>query len=229
MKFTGEFEDSAQTLLNLWRKQRAAGRTDHQKLAASISRNVRANMILTLTDTRSDDPMDFYITFLHRYSIPSAILKVVADVQRDQKFSEFKDQDYLNSAVIGPYQATTQSQNPLIDTVLTKIMGFKVLYDRIVVPHINPAGRSDWVMSLTETRLVLPVPEKDPDIDPEDVRILQLLREGETAKEIATYSGNSPRTIEHRIERLKKRFGARNIPHLVSLSISHAYETANCV
>lgn len=228
MKFTGEFEDSAQMLLNVWRRQRETGRTDPKALSASILRNLRANMILTMTDTTSENPMNFHVTFLHRYTIPSAILKVVADVQRDQKFSEFKDQEYLQSAVIGPYQKTALEQNPLIDTVLTKIMGFKVLYDRVVVPHINAAGRSNWVMSLTETRFVLPVPEKDPGIDPEDVRILQLLREGETAKEIAVYSGNSPRTIEHRIERLKKRFGAKNIPHLVSLSISHAYETANC-
>lgn len=225
MKFTGEFQDCAQTLLNGWRKQRASGQTDAQKLAAFVGHKVRANMIVALTDTRSENPMDFRVTFLHRYSIPSGILKVFADVQRDQKFSEFRDQEYLHSSVIGPYQSIVQSQNPLIDTVLAKMFGFKILYDRIVLPQINPAGRSEWCMSLTETRLVLPVPSRDPDIDPEDVRILQLLREGETAKEIAVYSGNSPRTIEHRIERLKKRFGAKNIPHLVTLSISHAYET----
>jgi hypothetical protein len=43
-----------------------------------------------------------------------------------------------------------------------------------------------------------------------------------SAKEIAAVAGLSFRTIQHRIERMKSRFGARSIAHLVALSISTA-------
>lgn len=225
MRFTGGFQECSDRLLEGWRRQRPTERLEAQRLVASISQKLRSNMIVSLTDTRSENPMDYRVTFLHRYSIPSAILRIMGNLQDELKFSDFKDQEYLHRSVIGHYKSVIETQSPLVDHVLSRMFGFRVLYDRVVLPQINPGSRSEWCLSLTETRLVLPTPGRDPDLDPEDVRILQLLREGESAKEIAVTSGNSPRTIEHRIDRLKKRFGAKNIPHLVALSIGHACET----
>lgn len=40
--------------------------------------------------------------------------------------------------------------------------------------------------------------------------------EGETAKEIAVELGLSQRTIEHRIDKMKIRYEARNVVHLTA-------------
>lgn len=221
MRFTGAFQECSADLLDAWRDQSVDGRGDPAALRAVLDGRLKSNMILSKTDTSSENPMDFHVTFLHRFELPSRILKV-GDPQRDQKFSEFRDQAYLHSSVIPAYRSVVASRKPHFDQVSTKLLGFRILYDRVIVPEPRREGRVRWCMSLTETRFALPVPLKDPQIDHEDVKVLQLLREGDSAKEIAEKSGFSRRTIEGRIERLKKRFGARNVAHLITMSISHA-------
>lgn len=221
MRFTGAFQDCSADLLDAWLKQTAEDRADPDALAAVLEGRLKSNMILSWTDTSSDNPMDFHVTFLHRFSLPSKILSI-GDPQRDQKFSEFRDQDYLHSSVIPVYRSVIETRKPHLDQVSAKLLGFRILYDRVIVPEPRKEGRARWCMSLTETRFALPVPLRDPQLDHEDVKVLQLLREGDSAKEIAEKSGFSRRTIEGRIERLKRRFGARNIAHLISMSISHA-------
>lgn len=223
MKLSG-FHDAADRLVSQWAALVATGRLDPRILSATVRERLRPNMILALTDTRPENPMDYYVTFLHRYGIPSGILKVlgVGDLQRDQRLGEFRDQQYLHRCVIGHYRAIIETQKPVVDRVSSTMFGFRILYDRVVLPHVNPGGRSEWCLSLTETRLVLPLPGGNPRLDAQDIRVLQLLHEGSSAKEIGECTGLSPRTVEHRIDRLKKKFEARNIAHLVALSITYA-------
>jgi DNA-binding NarL/FixJ family response regulator len=47
-----------------------------------------------------------------------------------------------------------------------------------------------------------------------------LLKEGYTLKEIATKVERSHRTVEHRVEDLKTRMGARNLHHLIAISMA---------
>lgn len=219
MKFSGVFHDCVADLHEAWRNE--DGEAEPERLVKVIQSRLRYNMILARTDTSSENPMDFHVTFLHRFSIPSSIIGM-ADVQANQKFSDFRDQEYLHSSVIPAYRKAVESGKPVIDQVSTRLLGFRILYDRIILPEVRRGARSRWCLSLTETRFALPIPSQDPELDLEDVRVLQLLREGDSAKEIAEKSGHSPRTIEGRIERLKRRFGARNVAHLIALSISHA-------
>lgn len=218
------FHDAADRLLSQWSALSASGKLDPRVLSASVRDRLRPNMILTLTDTRPDDPLEFHCTFLHRYAIPSGILKVlgVGELQRDQRFGEFRDQEYLHKSVIGHYRAVIEAQRPKVDRVSTTMFGFRIFYDRVVLPHVNHGGRAEWCLALTETRLVLPLPGRNPKLDTHDLRVLQLLHEGGSAKEIGESTGLSPRTVEHRIDRQKKKFEARNIAHLVALSITYA-------
>lgn len=199
------------------------GVSDATDLARAVQGRLKPNMILSVTDVQSDNPLEFQVCFLHKFKVPSGIV-AGADHQRDQKFSDFTDQAYLHSSVIPAYRAVVEARQPQFDRVSGRLLGFRILYDRLVMPEPRREGRIRWCMSLTETRFALPLPFKDPGIDDEDVKVLQLLREGDSAKEIAEKAGFSRRTIEGRIERLKRRFGARNIAHLVALSISHAYD-----
>ncbi|NTF17023.1 helix-turn-helix transcriptional regulator [Agrobacterium rubi] len=221
MRFTGVFQDCAADIIDVWRHQFMDGTADPAEMAAVLSGRLKANMILSVTETVSADPMDFKVRFLHRFSLPSGIL-TGGDQQKDQKFSEFRDQAYLHSNVIPTYRTVLEMRQPHIDQVSARLLGFRVLYDRILLPEPRREGRPRWCMSLTETRFALPLPRRDPKIVDDDVRVLQLLREGDSAKEISEKLSLSRRTIEGRIERLKKRFGARNMAHLIVMSISHA-------
>ena len=48
-------------------------------------------------------------------------------------------------------------------------------------------------------------------------QVLSLLAEGLTTKQVAARLGLHPRTVGLHIRRLKERFGAENIPHLIRL------------
>lgn len=50
-----------------------------------------------------------------------------------------------------------------------------------------------------------------------EIETVSYLASGYGAKEIARALNVSPRTVEHRIEALKRRLGARNVTHLVAI------------
>jgi len=50
-----------------------------------------------------------------------------------------------------------------------------------------------------------------------DIETISYLAAGYGAKEIAREFNLSPRTVEHRIETLKRRLGARNVTHLIAM------------
>ncbi|MBS1164578.1 MAG: Bacterial regulatory protein, luxR family [Proteobacteria bacterium] len=50
-----------------------------------------------------------------------------------------------------------------------------------------------------------------------EMETIAYLAAGYGAKEIARELNLSPRTVEHRIETLKRRLGARNVTHLIAM------------
>ncbi|MGI0523997.1 response regulator transcription factor [Rhizobium giardinii] len=92
--------------------------------------------------------------------------------------------------------------------------------ERLLLPQKCRNGRSSWCISFADVKFLLPPCPKRPNFDDADLSILQLLREGFSVKEIGIRIELSHRTVEHRIERLKSKMGARSLPHLVALSIA---------
>ncbi|WP_105436341.1 LuxR C-terminal-related transcriptional regulator [Neorhizobium tomejilense] len=89
----------------------------------------------------------------------------------------------------------------------------------------SATGRSEWCILFSKIDLLLPEVAAFK-VDDIDLSILQLLTEGAAQKEIALGLELSPRTIEHRIERLKSKAGAKNLQHLVALWISSLLQDA---
>ncbi|UWU23025.1 helix-turn-helix transcriptional regulator [Rhizobium sp. CB3060] len=102
---------------------------------------------------------------------------------------------------------------------MARILGMHAAYERIILPQKNSSGRSAWCIGLLDVHFLLRAGPRAAGTDDTDLGILQLLAEGASTREIADAVSLSPRTVEHRIERLKSAFGARNIAHLVALSI----------
>ncbi|TBG58385.1 LuxR family transcriptional regulator [Rhizobium leguminosarum] len=83
-----------------------------------------------------------------------------------------------------------------------------------------PQKGGGWSLAAVDIRFVLPSSNLAADLNRVDHAIFQLLYQGFSIKEIAQEVELSYRTIEHRVERLKARLGARTLPQLVALSIA---------
>lgn len=191
------------------------GYRDAAGIYARILEMLRPNMILAVVDTRASDPYDFALDVIHRYKVPTGM----SAMRHLQEVRTLSDHQHLRRFMIPAYVKVIESRRPETDRIVTSILGMVIIYDRLILPQKNPSGRSDWCLVLIDVKFLLPPTPKTALADV-DLGILQLLAEGATIKEIAEASHRSDRTIHHRIERLKARFGARNLAHLVGLFIS---------
>lgn len=194
------------------------GHREAAGIYARILEMLRPNMILAIVDTRANNPDDFALDVIHRYAVPT-VTSAIRSFQDSRTLSEFPDQKHVRRIMIPAYVKAIESRRPLSDRIMASILDTVTIYDRLILPQRNPTRPSEWCLVLIDVKFVLPDAPSTPVADV-DLGILQLLAEGATIKEIAEASFRSDRTIHHRIERLKARFGARNLAHLVGLSIS---------
>ncbi|WP_313194096.1 helix-turn-helix transcriptional regulator [Shinella zoogloeoides] len=218
MKPQATFKQISRMLMDSW-----ISSPDGLDAPESIYRPVRGilrpNMVLLMVDTRSGNPRDFRIDFVQSYGLPSGFADIRL-LQRPRSFANFPDQKFLHEVVAPAYVAAVERQRPAMRHILTRVLSMYAAYDRIILPQRNSTGRSAWCIGLIDMHFLLPAGSRGNGLDDADLGILQLLAEGTSTREIADAMSLSPRTIEHRIERLKSAFGAKNISHLVALSIS---------
>lgn len=218
MKRPATFKQISRLLMDSWISS-PDGLVDPKGIHGPFHGMLRANMVLLAVDTRSEKPEEFHLDFIKGYDLPTGFASLHL-LQRPSSFSDFPDQHYLQGIVVPTYADAAKRQRPAMRRIVTRILDMHVAYDRIILPQKNSAGRSSWCIGLLEIRFLLPTGPRSDGLDDADVAILQLLAEGASTREIADVMSLSARTIEHRIERLKSAFGARNIAHLVGLSIS---------
>lgn len=170
-------------------------------------------MRLTVFHIGGDDPLRWRMVPIRHSGFTSSLLNV-NQIFKEQSIGEFKDQAYMAEAVIPRLRQVVENQQPSMELVKTKIFGINLGYDRMLIPQ-RTTGCPAWVISSSYARFLLDTPRNYGKFDVDDEAVVQLLLEGCTAKEIAVQLGISNRTVEHRLERLKERFGARNTVHLV--------------
>lgn len=218
MKRPATFKQISRLLMDSWISS-PAGLTDPKGIYGPFNGKLRANMVLLVVDTRSENPEEFHLDFVKDYTLPTGLTDMSL-LQRPRSFIDFPDQHYLQRIVVPAYADAVGRQRPVIGGIVTNILDMHVAYDRIILPQKNSAGRSSWCIGLIDVRFLLPMGPRVDGLDDADLSIIQMLVEGASTREIADVMSLSARTIEHRIERLKSAFGARNIAHLVGLSIS---------
>lgn len=218
MKRPATFKQITRLLMDSWISS-PDGLADPKGIHGPFHGMLRANMVLLVVDTRSGKPEEFHLDFIKGYDLPTGFASLHL-LQRPSSFSDFPDQHYLQGIVIPAYTNAAERQRPAMRRIVTRTFDMHVAYDRIILPQKNSAGRSSWCIGLLDIRFLLPAGPRADGLDDADLGIVQLLVEGASTREIADVMSLSARTIEHRIERLKSAFGARNIAHLVGLSIS---------
>lgn len=175
-------------------------------------------MRLTVFTVDGDDPKRWFMKAIRHSGFTSRILNI-NKIFADAYIGDFKDQRYMEEAVIPRLLQVLDSQQPSMELVKTRLFGVNLGYDRILLPQRN-ARRPEWIISSSYAQFLLSPPQRRETLDVGDEAIVQLLIEGATAKEIAVSLGVSHRTVEHRLERMKERYGARNTVHLVAMLIA---------
>ncbi len=117
--------------------------------------------------------------------------------------------------VLGHHE-TQRWERPISAKEMVEKGGKLAALESLLLPHKG----GQWCIAVTDVQLLLPIPRTRTEIDDTDRAILNMLYNGFSGKEIGQQLGFSHRTIEHRIERLKRGFGARTIAQLVALSIA---------
>jgi len=175
-------------------------------------------MRLTVFSIAGDDPKRWFMKAIRHSGFTSRILNI-NKIFADCYIGDFKDQAYMDGAVIPRLRQVLETQQPSMELVKTRLFGVNLGYDRILIPQRN-TGRPAWIISSSYAQFLLSPPKRQEQLDVADEAIIQLLVEGATAKEIAVTLDISHRTVEHRLERMKERYGAKNTVHLVAMLIA---------
>jgi len=170
-------------------------------------------MALSVVETAASDPYDWHFKRVRNFGYNSKILQVMLAELPNSVLRDL-DRPFVDQAIIPGMQRVLESKRPTIDMVKIRFVGVRVGYERLILPQ-KTDGVPQWCVSLAEGRFAIPS-HQELKTDLTDEGIIQLLIEGHTAKEIADMLNLSPRTIEHRIDKMKTRFGAKNLVHLVA-------------
>ena len=212
------FGQCATRLMDTWISAGSA-MDDPSVICTSVIEMLRPDMVMTITDTSAAEPLDWTIRFVHLYGIPSAFSDLLA-LQQDQPLRSLPDRQFALDMLVSGRQRVIGRKRPEIDSFDKAFLGIRIGGERIILPQRNATLSAGWCVVLARIHHVLPLQSKSPDLDDMSLGILQLLREGFTAKEIGLRMRISSRTVEHRLARLKSEFGARSVAHLVTLSIA---------
>lgn len=205
-------------MIDAWIQTTAEQRAAPEDVYRDVLDLLSIKMRLTVFTVEGDDPLKWHMKAIRHSGFASRVLNI-NKIFADCRIGDFKDQSYMQAAVIPRLKEVLERQQPVTELVKTRLLGVNLGYDRILLPQKN-AGRPEWIISSSYAQFLLSPPERREKLDVADEAIIQLLVEGATAKEAAATLGISHRTVEHRLEKMRQRYGARNVVHLVSMLIA---------
>ncbi|WVT72152.1 LuxR C-terminal-related transcriptional regulator [Sinorhizobium chiapasense] len=211
-----------QKLIDAWLYTDARTPAAPEAIYSEIMSSLTIRMRLAVIETDSDEPKEWLLRPVRQTRITSRIMDLNS-VFKGGRLGDIKDQDYIESSVLPAYTKAIRAARPVIDAVETKLLGVRVVYDRIILPQ-RAETQPQWLVVCTNGRFMSGTPANNPEIDATDQAILTALLEGMTVKEIGAAVGLSPPTVEHRLERVKKQTGARSLPHLAALIVTAGFD-----
>ncbi len=213
------FNEMSRILLDNWLSH--ANPTPEQLYGTIIDR-LSIRWRVALIRLEGNDPDDWVLEPVKQMKLKFRLIDL-NKIFAGGRLGDIKDRNYLESAVLPQYGTVIQTRQPAMDRVEAKLLGMKLVYDRIVLPQKSDIGPS-WLLTCTYGRFLSPLPGENPVVDDVDQSVVLHLSGGFSAKEIASILNLSHRTIEHRIDRMKRQTGARNTTHLVALCIAAGFE-----
>lgn len=206
------FNTLSQTLIDTWLSH---DDPSPEVLSRSAAGQLSVRARVSVIELTGDNAEDWVLLPLRQSRIIQRLIDLNS-VFGAGRLGDIADQDFVRSAVLPQYRSVIESGQPSIDQVNARLLGLRVVYDRIILPQ-KTTGRPTWLLTCTWGRFMIRLPDQVPVLDDTDQTICLLLIDGASAKEIAAELNLSSRTVEHRIERLKKQTGARNTTNLIAL------------
>lgn len=205
------FNILSRALIDTWLT--SSNTTSPTEIYAEVAAKLTAKMALFVMRTEACDPYDWQLRRIRNFSFRSSLLAQLAPAFADTALRNL-DRDFVDRMMIPAYSRAVMLRRPTKEMVRSQIGPIQVGYERLILPQ-KTAERPDWCISLVAARYLLPK-MLEAKTDAIDENVIQLLIEGHATKEIADWLNLSPRTIEHRLSRLKDRFEAENLVHLVA-------------
>lgn len=212
------FHTVTQTLLDAWLRTSPEAPATPEDVYRDALDLLTIKMRLTTVVLDGEDPLGWSLQVVRPSGFASRILNI-NQLFKDQRIGEFKDRSYMETAVIPRYREVIASQKPSMEMVKTRLLGVNIAYERVILPQ-KTTERPAWLLTVTNGRFMFNAPERQSRLDVTDEAVIQLLTEGATAKQIAAELGISHRTVEHRLERMKERYGAKNTVHLAAMLVA---------
>lgn len=205
------FAELTRRLIDTWLE--SSGQSVYaDTICRAVQDLLRVNMMLLVVDVTKPPP-DWPVSAVRKYRIPTSL----ADVETLQKASNLRDiaaRGFVEQHVIATCQKAIADGRPVIGRIDQVVQDVRVLGSHIVIP--DPTAKKAWCVILGEVHSLSAV-GRDTRFDDIDLSIMQLLREGLSAREIGKVLELSPRTVEHRVERMKSRASVRALISLLAM------------
>ncbi|PDS34690.1 AsnC family protein [Rhizobium anhuiense] len=207
MKPRPAFAYLAQKLIDLWISQPNEG-TEPSTFLKRVEGRLSANMVLAVIEAAADGTVR--ADMIKPYGIPTSF--------QETRFPLGADFESVHGQFDHQIQKALRARRPVLTSMTVSLEDLRLDFEMLALPPAADASR-DWCLVLGVINSILKTYSFPKDVDDVDHAIIQLLREGFQLREIGQRIKRSPRTVEHRIERLRCLLGARNLHDLVARSL----------
>ncbi|WP_143240001.1 AsnC family protein [Agrobacterium sp. DSM 25558] len=193
------YSDLSRRLTDTWLGSSSGSISPHE-VCRSVADYLRINMALVVVHTEKA-PIDWHVKFIRRYGIPTGLIDVGV-LQKAGRLCDVPVSALVKQRMIEGCQKAISDRQPITGKIDVVIEDARITGDAIILP--DPMPKRAWCVILGEVHSISAVAHHVR-MDDIDLSIVQLLREGLSARRIGELLELSPRTIEHRIEKIKAR------------------------
>ncbi|MDE8762577.1 winged helix-turn-helix transcriptional regulator [Rhizobium sp. CBK13] len=205
---SASFDDLAQQLIDVW----ISREVDRPAILGRMAgEQLSANMVLAVIEM-TDSNAEIRVNLLRDYSIPTSYGDVAEVlISRLPLLPGGRLHPSIQGAIAG--------RRPSLISETVRHDNLQTNFEMLSLPQKTEKPGGDWCLVLGVVNYILRSSAVPKDLDDIDLAILQLLREGLQMRGIGQRVELSPRTVEHRVERLKALTGARTLHDLVARSL----------
>lgn len=200
----------AQQLIDVWI---SLDEVDHpSRLLRGVGEQLSANMVVAVITASVGGPTEFEVQVVRDYIVPTSY-EEVPDALKSRL-------PMLPDGRLHPsIQTAFTGRRPSLVSETMRHNNLHTDFEMLSLPRRIENAGDDWCLVVGVVNYILRIAATPKDLDDVDLSILQLLREGLQMREIGHRVELSPRTIEHRVERLKMLTGARTLHDLVARTL----------
>lgn len=189
--------------LRVWEQTR--GTSETASLVAALRPLCDLTTNLYRTDMTAEAPME--------WSIRIANQAVNMHQTGGERFCDYPDRAYFEDVVVPHHLLMAEEKRPIVHRIRSMVQGRYAVYDRLMLPYLDGERATRSCLSLSRVLLVVEQASTvtAASLSPRERQCLVGVTSGHSAKRIADDAGLAVKTVQHAIERLKAKLGARNV------------------